>query len=251
LVYTITNPNGKTYVGQSVDILRREKNYKNLQVKQQPRIYNSISKYGWENHIFEIIEECDINQLHEREIYWKLYYLDLHNQNWGMVLFCELYDSGGGPRSESVKIKMSQIHKGKITPPDVRKKIGDANRGTIFPPEVREKMGRKKGSTYSDEDKMKISIGLKGKPKPEGFGEKISKANSGREKTEKEISYLQKTHPSKKPVLQIDPITYKVINEFSSMKEAGRILGINPNGITEVICGRQKTSFGFIWKLKE
>ena len=34
------------------------------------RIYNSIMKYGWDNHIFEVIEECEKDILLEREQYW-------------------------------------------------------------------------------------------------------------------------------------------------------------------------------------
>jgi group I intron endonuclease len=233
-VYKITNPNGRIYIGQSINIIGRWKVYEKKQAKKQPKLFKSLCKYGYNSHTFEILEICDHSLLYEREVFFKKYYLGKFNNNWGMVLFCELYDRGGGPRNE-----------------ETRKKIGDANRGTIFPPEVRKLMGRKIGSTYSEEDKLKISQGLKGKPKPIGFGEKISQANSGRRKTEKEIKYLQENTPLKKAILQIHPITYEIINEFSSMKEAGRKLNINPSGITEVVNGRQKTSSGFIWRLKE
>jgi group I intron endonuclease len=43
---------------------RRRKNY----------FYNSIRKYGWENFIWGIIEECEVNLLNEREKYWIQYY---------------------------------------------------------------------------------------------------------------------------------------------------------------------------------
>jgi group I intron endonuclease len=250
-IYKITNPKGKIYVGQSIDIIGRWNVYKNKQAKNQPKLFNSLGKYGYDHHMFEILEICDHSLLHEREIFFKKHYLKKSNDDWNMVLFCELYDRGGGPRSDQTKEKMSKSQLGKILSPESRKKIGDANRGTIFPPEVRKLMGRKKGSVYSKDDKLKISQGLKGKPKPEGFGEKISKSNSGRRKTENEITHLQNHHPLKKSILQIHPITLDIVNEFSSMKEAGRKLNINPNGITEVVNGRQKTSSGFIWKLKE
>lgn len=69
-IYKITSPTEKVYVGQSINIERRWKSYKKLQCKQQTIIYRSLVKHGWINHRFEVIEECSIEQLNEREAYW-------------------------------------------------------------------------------------------------------------------------------------------------------------------------------------
>jgi group I intron endonuclease len=106
-IYKITNPKGKIYIGQSIDIERRFKEYKTLQCKNQPKIYNSLYKYTPENHMFEIIEECIFEQLNNRELYWKLYYNSINEG-----LNCELYDNGIGPRSEETKLKISSSQKG-------------------------------------------------------------------------------------------------------------------------------------------
>jgi group I intron endonuclease len=66
-IYKITNPKGKIYIGQSIDIDRRFNEYKKLQCNQSKKIYYSLKKYGFENHIFEIIEECFINDLNIKE----------------------------------------------------------------------------------------------------------------------------------------------------------------------------------------
>jgi len=66
-IYKITNPKNKIYIGQSIDIERRFQEYKRLQCVQSIKIFNSLKKYGWENHTFEILEECLIEQLHEKE----------------------------------------------------------------------------------------------------------------------------------------------------------------------------------------
>jgi group I intron endonuclease len=74
-IYKITNPSGKIYIGQSRDIDKRIKRYQTLQCKGQRILYNSLKKYGWENHIFEIIELIDNNDsLIERETFWKIHY---------------------------------------------------------------------------------------------------------------------------------------------------------------------------------
>jgi group I intron endonuclease len=69
-IYKITNPDGEIYIGQSLDINRRFKHYVDFKCSKQPLIYASLKKYGWFNHVFEIIEECIDKQLDEREEYW-------------------------------------------------------------------------------------------------------------------------------------------------------------------------------------
>jgi group I intron endonuclease len=102
-VYKITNPSGKIYIGQSVDIYNRwNKNYKMLRCKSQPKLYNSFKKHGFENHTFEIIEECDISQLIKQETYWKMFYKVLE-----IPSLCCRIDGKGGKSSEETKKKQS------------------------------------------------------------------------------------------------------------------------------------------------
>lgn len=53
-IYKITNPTGKVYIGQSSNVQTRIKWYKRC-APDQPAIYNSIKKYGYENHQFKIL----------------------------------------------------------------------------------------------------------------------------------------------------------------------------------------------------
>ena len=69
-IYKITSPSNKVYIGSSNNIQRRFLNYKYYQCKQQIRLYNSLKKYGVENHKFEIIEECKLDNLIVKEKYW-------------------------------------------------------------------------------------------------------------------------------------------------------------------------------------
>jgi len=112
-IYKITSPTGKIYIGQSVNIKNRFKQYKYISNNKiiGPKLYNSLKKHGFENHQFEIIEECIIEQLNEKEIYWKKHILE--SVGWEQVLFCELYDRGGGPKSEQTRLKTSLSLKGK------------------------------------------------------------------------------------------------------------------------------------------
>lgn len=93
-IYKITSPKGKIYIGQSIDLSKRFKQYRKYNNKSQTKLYNSIKKYGFSNHIFEIIEYCNIENLNSRERYWQLYYNSIDKDNLNCKLTNE-NDSNG------------------------------------------------------------------------------------------------------------------------------------------------------------
>lgn len=123
-IYKITNPKGKIYVGQSVNIGGRYYQYKGLSKYSLGRkIFNSIKKYGWDNHIHEIIEECLIEQLDEREIYWGMFYEVLGENGLNLAL-----GNGRGVCSEETKQLMSKRAK-EIMTPEHKQKLSDSHMG--------------------------------------------------------------------------------------------------------------------------
>lgn len=71
-IYKITKKeNGKSYIGQSNDIERR---FKEHTFKNKIPIDKAIQKYGKESFQFEILEECSLDELDEKERYWINYY---------------------------------------------------------------------------------------------------------------------------------------------------------------------------------
>lgn len=74
-IYKIVSPTGKVYIGQSIDTERRLQEYVNSnKSKGQPKLHRSLVKYGFSEHIFEVIEECSVEELNTRERYWQEYY---------------------------------------------------------------------------------------------------------------------------------------------------------------------------------
>ncbi|MEK6878084.1 MAG: NUMOD3 domain-containing DNA-binding protein, partial [Nanoarchaeota archaeon] len=63
---------GRKYYGQTIRPLEeRVKQHTKRKGNQKSRFFNAINKYGIENFIFEIIEECNsIEELNNREKYW-------------------------------------------------------------------------------------------------------------------------------------------------------------------------------------
>ena len=70
-IYKITNKiNGHSYIGQSVNILKRWNKHRSFESSNaQYPLYRAFKKYGIDNFIFQIIEECPVEKLDEREIY--------------------------------------------------------------------------------------------------------------------------------------------------------------------------------------
>ena len=79
-IYCITNLiNNKKYIGQSINIENRWRKHKRNAFNQNRKecnrpLYKAIRKYGLDNFKFEIIEECKIEDLNAREIYWISFY---------------------------------------------------------------------------------------------------------------------------------------------------------------------------------
>ena len=225
-IYKIISPSGKIYIGQSIDIENRWKRYINNNCKTQPKLYNSLKKYGWDKHIKEILEECLIEHLNIRETFYKVENLKICGWDWDRVLFCGLYDSGGGPKSDEIRHKM---RKPKRQGSGIGKKHSE---------ETKLKMSQKR---YTEEQKQKMR-----KPHIEGTGDKISQSLKGKPKSPQFIKNISK------PVLQYN-LKGELIKEWESISHANISLNKPPNASSISLCimGKYKKAFGFVWKFKD
>ena len=105
-IYKIISPKGRIYIGQSVDIERRFKWHRNNTPKHKTRLANSLKKYGVDNHLFEVIEQCEVSELNIKERYWQDYYDVL---NGGLNLLLTKTHDKSGYASEENKTKLSKI----------------------------------------------------------------------------------------------------------------------------------------------
>jgi group I intron endonuclease len=134
VIYKITNPTGKIYIGCTIDWKRRFSEYRRLSMVGQTKLYNSLKKYGYKNHVFEIIEECEENILHEKEIYYINHYNCI---------------------AEGLNIRLGNRN-GRLTE-ETKQKISESLKGR---PITWETHGSK-GYKYTDEQKNKLSNSLK------------------------------------------------------------------------------------------
>lgn len=113
-IYKITNPKGKIYIGQSVNINKRFLYYKGLQCKGQKKVYSSLFKYGFENHKFEIITQG----LYNKELLNDLekHYIQLYNSyRNGLNLSIGGGTLGSGKDHPCYGRKLTKEHREKIS----------------------------------------------------------------------------------------------------------------------------------------
>ena len=156
-IYKITSPSGKIYIGQSVDLKRRLVEHHNLnRAKKHPRLHNSFLKHGVENHTFEVITECNIDELNNKE----RYYQDIYSVIGKNGLNCSLTNHAdkSGEASEESKLKMSESRKGKTHSECTKLKISESNKGNKHSYKSKLKMSEcRKGKTHSKCTKLKMS----------------------------------------------------------------------------------------------
>lgn len=220
-IYKITNPKGKIYIGQSTNIEERwEKGHK-YSSGCGKKLKNSLNKYGWENHKKEILEECVVEHLSERETYWIEYY-DSYKKGLNST------SKGGvqGYKDEQWRKNHSEGLKG-------RKGYWEGKKR----PEHSEFL-KTKGSGLSyertQEHKDNLSIIMKEvwKNKKEEISKKITQNKIG------------------KGLKSIICDTLFGM-EFKSLSEASEVLNLNKGNICEVLKGNKIHIKGFVFRYKD
>lgn len=141
-IYKITNKlNGKSYIGQSVDVLARIKTHKR---KSRKLVINkAIQKYGVSTFTFEVIIYCEVSSLDEYEKALIVHYNTISPYGYNI-------ETGGKDRhmADSTKEKLSDRMKGryigennpfygKFHNEETKKIISDANVGKVISEEHR------------------------------------------------------------------------------------------------------------------
>jgi group I intron endonuclease len=167
----------KSYIGLTKGFKGRRSQHLRMLIHNKHfniHLQRAFNKYGKDNFIIELIEECDKKDLSEKE----KYYIKMYNS------FKNGYNLTTGGEdcnlSEDVKKRISEKHKGKIVKPETREKLRIINLGKKYSEEskkkhsdffkqnpftVEQKQIMSKAASYkrSDETIKKMSDAAKGK----------------------------------------------------------------------------------------
>lgn len=191
-IYKITTPSGKVYIGQSINISRRWCDHKWPNKRSVSLISRSVKKYGYKNHLFQIIHELPNDAAKETISKYESLYMDLY-RSAGVILLniSDARDSNFGykPTPETIEKHASKL-RGR---PSVRK-------GTTHTDEAKAKIkakralqinvsGRPKGNIPWNKGKTGLQVSHnKGVPLSQESKDKISKTLTGRKLSAESIA---------------------------------------------------------------
>lgn len=249
-IYKITNiVNNKCYIGSSRNIMKRISEHKRRLRKKNHhsiKLQRSWDVYGEENFIFEIICECEINQLISLE---QKYFDEINPE----LIILKVAGSFEGYRhTEKTKqlLREKRLKQTFIMTDEWKKNISLSKKGTIF----------------SEEHKLKLSKAHIGKKHSEEQKEKRRNACDRERMIEmqkltvlkrKENNSYRMTNTQKQkigesnqvPVIAVD-INNNIIHLFSSYKEASLFLKRTELTLWRYIKSGKNIN-GLIWKRKE
>ena len=214
LIYKISNPNGRIYVGQTTKSAeQRIIQYRSKRKKYgKSLVLRSIAKYGWDAHVFEVIEDNVPKELlNEREIYWIKELKTYAAENLdGMNL------TRGGDYRESWRNDKTRVERAK------------QRRGEKAP---------SWGKKMSEEVKRKISKSVK----------KYNKVNG----IKPSVECYKKAEEARFVAVIAYDINGNFIGEYDSIKFAANSLNINRRTVNDAVLGKQNHAKGYIFRKKE
>jgi len=253
-IYTITNiVNNKLYVGCSINTARRlttHKSYLRLNNHKNTHLQAAWNKYGEENFLFEILEECEERFLFPQEHYW-CNLLRVHEVSYGYNLKPTNPAKLGG-HSKETREKISLNRKGKA--------IGEKNHfyGKKHSDKTKKEMSIVRKGKYgthflgkklTTEHKFKLSLAHIGQT----FSEDRKKAMSIRSKNDKKVQDLfqkfAEEHQIK--VIQLDK-NGSFVKEHDSIKKAALFINSDNSHLRKccVVENHHKTAKGYYWIFK-
>lgn len=163
VIYCMTSPSGKRYVGQSWNFKHRKYYYKNPELcKRQRKLYYALKKYGFENFDIELLDYCfNQEQMDDSEIYWIKYY--------------DVIKNGYNIREGGSKGKNS---------PETIEKIKAKRKLQKITPKMLEALAKHRGKKPTKESIEKMRKSQKGHPVSQQQRENIRKTLTGYRHTE-------------------------------------------------------------------
>lgn len=245
-VYKHIFPNGKCYIGiTSRDPEKRWKANGRGYTKDQPRIYNAIKKYGWDNVIHEILyTNLSESEAKQKEIEL-IQLFQSNNDQYGYNI-----DNGGngpGKISDETREKLRRANTGKKASEETKEKLRQSHLGKKQNEKTIQKRSRAMmGFKHTSEAKRKIGDAHKGKGLTDEHKNKLSESHKGKHLSDEAKKKMSQN--LSKGVCQLG-LDGSFIREFDSVMSANEYLGkANSSAISAVCKGKRKSAYGYKWK---
>lgn len=215
VIYKITSPSGRLYVGQTAQTVE-ERIIQHKSVRKDIKfsaIQRSVRKYGWDAHIFEIIENDVLDKmLDDREIFWikELNTFVLDNPKGGLNL------TRGGKHRMPWKMNKKKVRKARQ-----RKGENSPSWGKKWPEEMKKKIA-KSVSHYNKANGVKPSVECHRKAKEKQYVKVVVYDRNG-----------------------------DFVAEYPYLKAAAEALGLSRKCVIDAANGRQKHAGGYFFRRKE
>lgn len=212
VIYKITSPTNKIYIGKTSNWCGRRSNYKNFkvakQVHKQRILYYSLLKYGFENHKLEVIEEFNSTSDYcsGKEMFWIRSYMSnvcKYPEMNGMNLTDGGEGNLGWKRPEESRLEIIRKNTGRKRSEESRKRMSESMK--------KNKNGC--GKVLSEKHKLILSESAKRKKGSEIF-KKTCKDRAARMNKE-----------AGKSVIHFDE-NGNILREFDFLHEAGSFFGV-------------------------
>ena len=220
-VYVITNKvNGLKYVGQSKDIKRRFSGHRNTNnrkdgdKRKETPLYKDMLKFGLENFSFEILEECHIDSLDDREKYY-IEKLDSINNGYNLT-------------SEPHALKDKKVREKGWT--DERRK------------RHKEMLFERNSKNWADKEYRERQTKINRETQ-------LKRLENESYKAEK-VSHLKKSWTKKQKKVNQYTLDGKFVRSFESVRSAERETGINIHNHL-LHPDKRKQAGGFVFKYSE
>lgn len=255
LIYKLTSPSNKVYIGQSWNWTKRKSVYKRNACPYQRHLQNSLTKYGFEKHTIEIL--CILPDDVEQSLLdlYEVFYLDIC-KDFNIKLL-NIRDGGrGGKLSDETRLKMSNSLKGRVCLEESKRKQSISSIGRKVSSETVAKIKATRllngGYIVTEEQKEKLRIANLGKTVSLDTRNKISKSSIGHPTSEEtKIKIGNGNRGSNNGMFgkigELNPQSKKVIDLstdviFSCVREAADYYKINKASLTNKLNGRTKNN---------